>query len=111
MENQEVRRFEGPQAVQELLRQMKIPVGQRPKIRIESRYLHKENLLERDIIVRNYVPKDAGKPSEHSVFHVADLFKSKRGKPLRIRFVWPPLYCDPQGKDLYPLDAVEVQAP
>ncbi|OGI26716.1 MAG: hypothetical protein A2359_03515 [Candidatus Moranbacteria bacterium RIFOXYB1_FULL_43_19] len=102
-------RFEGPSAFVQLMHHLKIPVGQRLKIRIESRHLRNKILVIESVVVRNHVPKDSGKSTEHSVFHVADLFRSKSGQPLRIRFVWPPEYADPHGKHLYPLEAIEVQ--
>jgi len=111
MKNQEtVKRFEGPSAFVQLMRHLKMPVGQRPKIRIESAALGKLNLVE-GLVVRNHVLMDQGKSTEHSIFHVADLFRSKSGQPLPIRFVWPPEHSDPWGKNIYPLKAVEVLAP
>lgn len=104
-----VRRFEGPQAVQKLLRQMKNPIGQRPKIRIFSYFMGKP-LIKENVVVCNYVLKDTGELPRHWNFQIADLFKSKSGQPLPIRFVYPPEHADPWGKDLYPLEAIEVPA-
>jgi hypothetical protein len=107
MENPGVRRFEGKAAVKELKRHLRIRVGQRPKISIESRNVLGETFVTENIIVRNLVPLDPKKPAKRSIFHAAN----PCGQPTRIRFVWPRKHADPQGKNLYPLMAIEVPAP
>jgi hypothetical protein len=108
MDNQWVRRFEGQQAVQELLRQMKTGLNKRPKIRVIYKdVLGKLHILE-GVTVRNHVLMHPDKPGEHSIFHVADMYKSKSGQPLAQRVAWPHESINPNAVNLFPLAAVEI---
>ncbi|MFA5925837.1 MAG: hypothetical protein WC831_02790 [Parcubacteria group bacterium] len=108
MSNRRIQRFDGPLALQELLRQMKMDFGDRPKVRVIGKSTLGESFILENVVVRNHVLMHPDKPGGHSIFHLTDLSKSKRGRPIPQRVAWPPENIPCDAVNLHLLVAVEI---
>jgi hypothetical protein len=108
MDNQQAKCFEGPEAARELIRQMTIPIGERPKIQVLTENVIGELCTFKNVTLRNHVLMNIDSPDGYSIFHLTDLFMSKGGQPIPFRIAWPHGGINSEVINLYPLLYVVV---